>query len=383
MKLLLSAGEVSGDQHGAALLAALARRVPELHVSGIAGDRCEAAGMRLLAHQRDLAVTGLVEALSKVRFARALMKRLTAEAVDSRVDGAILIDSPDFNLPFAKLLSRAGIPVVFYVSPQVWAWRSGRAKKIHARGRAVLVLFGFEKRWWDARGLGDKVTWVGHPLVEKAQAELAVPDPGPAPGRRRVVLMPGSRRNEIERNLPVMAEALSILKRERTDVDAVLIRADSVPEELLRTAGGAGLTNVPFVSGAHLALLAASDVLVVASGTATIEGLLTRLPMVVLYRMNGLTHFLARLLVRGVDRIAMANIVSDDGSGALTVPELIQNDASPERIAKEVARFLDDPALVARTKASLDRGLADLGGPGAPDRTAEAVLAALARPERA
>ena len=166
--------------------------------------------MRLLAHQKDLAVVGLVEAIAKLRFARRLIGSLAAEAVRQKADAAVLIDSPDFNLPLAKRLFRAGIPVVFYVSPQVWAWRSSRAETIAALGRAVLVLFRFEKRWWDARGLGDRVTWVGHPLVDRAARELATPEPPPPAGARRVVLMPGSRAGEIRRNLPVLRDAVSL-----------------------------------------------------------------------------------------------------------------------------------------------------------------------------
>ena len=213
MKLLVVAGEVSGDQHASALLAALGARVPALEAFGVGGDGCRRAGMRLLAHQKDLAVVGLVEALAKLRFARRLIGSLAAEAVRQKADGAVLIDSPDFNLRLAKRLFRAGIPVVFYVSPQVWAWRSSRAETIAALGRAVLVLFRFEKRWWDARGLGAKVTWVGHPLVDRAAEELATPAPPPPGGARRVVLMPGSRAGEIRRNLPVLRDAVRLLRR--------------------------------------------------------------------------------------------------------------------------------------------------------------------------
>ena len=376
MKLLVVAGEVSGDQHASALLAALKERVPALESFGVGGEGCRREGMHLLAHQKDLAVVGLVEALAKLRFARRLIASLAAEGSRQKADAAILIDSPDFNLPLSRRLAKAGIPVIFYVSPQVWAWRSSRAKTIARLGRAILVLFRFEKRWWDARGLGEKVTWVGHPLVDRAAEELARPAEPPPEGARRVVLMPGSRPGEIRRNLPVLTEAVRLLRKRRSDLEIILVQAESIPADLLRETAGQDFDSWRVVTGPHLALLAASDVVLVASGTATVEGLLANVPMVVVYRVHPLTFWLARRLVK-VPWVAMANLVSDDGSGASTVPELLQGDATPERIAAEAAAYLDDPARAARTRARLARGLEELGPPGAPGRTAEAVLAAL------
>jgi len=381
VRLLISAGEVSGDQHGAALLAALKERVPALEALGLGGDRCAAEGLRLLAHQKDLAIIGVVEALSKIRFARRLIRDLTSAATVHRVDAAILIDSPDFHLPLARRLAKAGIPVVFYVSPQVWAWRSGRASTLARLGRGILTLFRFEKRWYDARGLGGNVTWVGHPLVDDAARELATPASPPPGGRRRIVLMPGSRAGEIRMILPLMREAVSLLAARRNDLDVVLVKADSVSEALLEETGGPALAGWTIVSGPHLALLAASDVLVVASGTATVEGLLAGIPMVVVYRVATISYLLGKLLVR-VPNVAMANILSDPGDGSQTVPELIQGAATPERIAAEVERFLSGPAHAAEARRRLALGREDLGPPGAPGRTAEAVLALVGR-ERA
>ncbi len=373
MRLLISAGEVSGDQHGAALLAALKERVPALEALGLGGDRCAAEGMRLLAHQKDLAIIGLVEALAKIRFARRLIRDLTKAASEGQVDAAVLIDSPDFHLPLARRLAKAGIPVVFYVSPQVWAWRSGRAKTLARLGRGILTLFRFEKRWYDARGIGGSVTWVGHPLVDEAARELATPA-NPAPeGRRRIVLMPGSRAGEIRNLLPLLRDAAAILTARRNDLDVVLVRADSVPESLLGEIAGDALAGWTIVSGPHLSLLAASDVLVVASGTATVEGLLAGIPMVVVYRVATISYLLGKLLVK-VPNVAMANILSDPGDGSQTVPELIQRAATPERIAAEVERFLSDPGRAAEARRRLALGREDLGPPGAPGRTADAVL---------
>ena len=378
MKILLSAGEVSGDQHGAALLGALQERISGLEAVGLGGDRCAARGMRLLAHQKDLAIIGVVEALGKIRFAHRLIRRMTAEAVEAKVDAAILIDSPDFHLPLARRLVKAGVPVVFYVSPQVWAWRSGRARKIARLGRGVLTLFRFEKRWYDARGLGKNVTWVGHPLVDEADRELANPAAPPPAGRRRIVLMPGSRAGEIRRLLPLLRDAVALLAARRTDLDVVLVRADSVPDALLQDVAGDDLRRWQVVSGPHLSLLAASDVLLVASGTATVEGLLAAVPMVVVYRVAMLSYILGKVLIK-VPNVAMANILSDPGDGSQTVPELLQGGATPERIAAEAERLLDDPARAAEARRRLALGRDELGPPGAPGRTADAVLALLGK----
>lgn len=378
LKLLVSAGEVSGDQHAAALLEALGQRVGGLSALGIGGDGCAGHGVRLLAHQSDLAVVGFVEALGKIRLARRLIGEMVDAAVRERVDVALLVDSPDFNLPLARRLYRAGIPVVFYVSPQVWAWRPRRAEEIARIGRRLLVLFDFEKRWYDGRGLGATVEWVGHPLVDRAAAELGGRPAEARPGRRRAVLMPGSREGEVRRLLPLMKGAVELLRKVHPDVEITLVRADSVPEALLREVAGPALDGWTVVSGPQLALLGASDVLIVASGTATVEGLLARIPMVVVYRVNPITYALARLLVK-VEHAAMANIVSDDGSGVRAVPELIQGDATSERIAAEAGAFLDDPARAEEARRRLAEGCRRLGPPGAAGRAADALLAALGR----
>ncbi len=378
LKLLVSAGEVSGDQHAAALLAALGPRVPGLSALGIGGDGCAGLGVRLLAHQRDLAVVGLVEALGKIRLARRLIRELVAAAVAEGVEAGLLVDAPDFNLPLARTLHRAGIPVVFYVSPQVWAWRPRRAATIARIGRRLLVLFEFEKAWYDRCGLGASVEWVGHPLVDRAVEELAGPATPAPPGQRRLVLMPGSRDGEVRRLLPLMRDAVAILGRRHAGLRVALVRADSVSPTLLREVAGPALAGWTVVSGPHLALLAASDVLLVASGTATVEGLLAGIPMVVVYRVNRITYALGRLLVN-VKHVAMANIVSDDGSGVRAVPELIQGDATPERIAAEAALFLDDPERVAEARHRLAEGRRRLGPPGAAARAAAALLGALHR----
>jgi lipid-A-disaccharide synthase len=222
---------------------------------------------------------------------------------------------------------------------------------------------------------------VGHPLVDEAARELAEPVAPPPDGRRRLVLMPGSRAGEIRTLLPLLRDAAAVLATRRKDLDIVLVKADSVPESLLREIAGEALSRWTVVTGPHLALLAASDVLVVASGTATVEGLLSGIPMVVVYRVATISYILAKLLVK-VPNVAMANILSDPGDGSQAVPELIQSAATPERIAAEVERFLDDPTRAAEARRRLALGREELGEPGAPARTADAILALLAGGDR-
>jgi lipid-A-disaccharide synthase len=191
--------------------------------------------------------------------------------------------------------------------------------------------------------------------------------------------MPGSRESEVRRILPVLAGAADLLEQRFPDVEIVLVRAEPIPEDLLREIAGGSLPRWTVVSGGHFPLLAASDLLLVASGTATLEGLLCGVPMVVVYRLNRLSYLLGKLLVK-VPHVAMANLVSDPGTGERAVPELLQGEATPARVAEEGARFLEEPLRVARTRELYAAGLADLGPPGAGERAAEAVLCALAAP---
>jgi lipid-A-disaccharide synthase len=188
--------------------------------------------------------------------------------------------------------------------------------------------------------------------------------------------MPGSRKGEVEAILPLFRKAVEILRGKRPDLEVVLIRADSIPDALLEDLAGPAIAGWRVVSGEHLSILRDSDVLLVASGTATVEGLLATVPMVVVYKVHPLTFWIARRIVKVAD-VAMANIVSDDGSGARTVPELLQGEATPANVAQEAERFLEDPGLSAATRERLAKGAADLGPPGAGARAAEALLAAV------
>jgi lipid-A-disaccharide synthase len=366
LKLLISAGEASGDQHGARLLAALRRKQPDLFAFGMGGPRLRAQGMEAVVSSETLSVVGFSEVFEKLpQLARGL-KALVARAGEERPDAAVLIDFPDFHVLLARKLRGLGVPLIYYVSPQVWAWRKGRAGTISRKARRIITLFPFEAEIY--RRLGADVVWAGHPLVDDVREGLAKPSPlPPAPGRR-LMLLPGSRTAELRRHWLPMAEAAERL-RERFDLEVITVRAAGLPEELFDGAESRGIRVMN--SGMH-SLLASSDLAFVASGTATLEAALCGTPMVVVYRTSGASFALGRLLVR-VPWISLVNIVAEEE----IVPELLQGEVTAERLAREGASLLESPERAARMREGLERVSRRLGPPGGSERAADAVLEVL------
>jgi len=368
-ELLVVAGEVSGDIHAGNLLAALRPMVPGLHAFGIGGDRLEAAGLELLAHTSELAHMGLTEVLRELPRIRRLMHRVAAEAVDRRPGAAVLVDSPDFNLRLARRLGRAGIPVILYVSPQLWAWRRGRVRVVRRVARRVLCILPFEVGFYEQHGV--EALYVGHPLVDDLHREGLL-EHRPDRARGRLALLPGSRAMEVRQLLPVMLDALALLPPDavreaivvvaagmEAEVGAILARAPA--DARLRTVRGEGRRRE----------LAIAQMAWTASGTATLECALLDVPMIVGYRLGGLSYLLAKLLVR-VPHIALVNLIA----GERAAPELIQNDWNPGRLAAETRAVLGHG--LERQHGLLDVVRRRLGGPGASERAARAVAAHLA-----
>ncbi len=367
-RLLLSCGEPSGDLYGAELVRELRGHVPALEVAGLGGDRLQEQGARLLAHVRDLAVVGLLEVVSQLPFFRRVFRDVIGEAETNRPDVAVLVDYPDFNLRLARALKRRGIPVVYYVSPQVWAWRRGRVRGIRETVARMLVIFPFEERLYQDADV--PVTFVGHPLVDLVRAPA---DPeafharhGLTRDRPLVALLPGSRRKEIAHNLPGILEAVDVLQARRKDVQLVLAAAPHLDAGALRQAVGSRPVTV-VVNETHAAL-AACTAAVVASGTATVEAALLGAPMVVVYRLSALTYALGRRFVR-VPHFAMVNLIA----GRRVVPELIQEAFTPERVSDEVLALLQGAGRETML-ADLALVRARLGASGGSRRAAEAVL---------
>jgi lipid-A-disaccharide synthase len=367
MNLLISAGEASGDLHGARLLAALKRRRPGLTAFGMGGGRLESAGLERVVRSEALSVVGISEVFEKLpQLARAI-RLLRDAARRSRPDAAILIDFPDFHGWLARTLHREGVPLVYYVSPQVWAWRSGRARGIARRARRIITLFPFEAEIY--RRLGADAVWAGHPLVDDVHEGLEELAPGrPHPERRSLVLMPGSRSGEVRRHWEPMAEAAAALAP-RFDLEVVVIRAPGLPDALFPEGSTRGFR---FVSGNRYSHLAAADLAFVASGTATLEAALCGTPMIVVYKTSAASFAIGKRLIR-VPWISLVNIVAEEE----VVPELLQEQVNATRLERMGASLLDDPAGLAKMRAAFGRVEVRLGPPGASERAADAVLDAL------
>lgn len=375
--LLVVAGEASGDLHGARLLAALRRHRPEITAFGLGSRELAAAGLDLIGDSREISVVGLVEVARIFERAREHFRRLLAEVERRRPRAAVLVDFPDFNLRLARELAWAGVPVVYYVSPQIWAWRRGRVRTIADTVDRMLVLFGFEAAFY--RNHGVRVVHVGHPLVDEVPVLPQVWDGSRAEAAPpRLALLPGSRRSEIEALLPVMAEGMKRLA-ERMPIEVRWIEAPSLGEhELAERLERLGHGGAQIVREERFEAIAESHLALCASGTATLEVGLLGTPMVVLYRLSPVTYQAARLLVR-VPHVSLANLVL--GRGA--VPELLQKEARPERIAEVAATLLGDRARIDAMRRELAELRPRLGAPGASERAAAEVLAVLDRAGRA
>lgn len=369
--VLLVAGEASGDLRGAELVGELRALVPDVRVVGVGGDKLRAAGMEILVDAAELSAMGVTELFGRVgsivRSYRRVRGAITGADGGARPDLVVLIDFPDFNLRLAKVARRAGVPVLYYVSPQVWAWRRYRVRTLAKRVDHLAVVFPFEADLY--RGLTE-VSFVGHPALETVRASSPPEEVrrrhGLDPSRPLVTLLPGSRGSEVRALLPVMVEAVR-----RLEVQAVVALAH---ESLRALCAEICPPGMPLVHGETYDLVAASDLVLLASGSATLETALLERPMVIMYRLSPVTYGLARMLVR-VPFIGMPNLIL----GKAAVPELIQNDVTPERVAAEARAILDDPARAAAIRADLARVRALLGAPGAARRAAKIAVDMLGR----
>jgi lipid-A-disaccharide synthase len=371
---MISCGEASGDLYAGSLAAELRARAPAIDIFGFGGPRLAAAGADLVGNFTGLTVTGLTEALRVIPRSYAMYRRLIAAAGVRRPDVFVAIDFPDFNFRLMAALHRLGIPVVYYVSPQLWAWRPGRMKTMKRFVGKVLVIFPFEAPLYKREGI--PVEFVGHPLVDLAQPsqsrgafldERGLPADAPT-----VALLPGSRPNEIERIAPVIVDALPLIRASVPGVQFVVARAPGLADALFAPfARAAGLVTV---EGRTDDVLAASDAVITASGTATVQAALHERPMVVVYSLSPLTYRLGKRFLK-VDTYAMPNLVA----GRRIVPELIQEGFTPARVAEETVVLLTDAGRHAQMTGDL-RGVRErLGSPGASARAANAILDVVAR----
>ena len=369
MRIMISCGEASGDLYAGALADEIRRREPSVEFIGFGGPRLRAAGATLVGDYTQFSVTGLTEALRVIPRSFAMIRRLVSAARTHRPDVFVAIDFPDFNFRLMSRLRRLGIPVVYYVSPQLWAWRPGRMKTMQRDVSRVLVIFPFEERLY--REAHVDVQFVGHPLVDLARSgvgrEAFLQARGLNPGAPTVALLPGSRRNEIEQTVPVIADALPLIRSRVAGVQFTVACAPNLADAHFQPF--AASPGVVLVREHTDDVIASADVAITASGTATVQCALHERPMVVVYRLSSMTYRLGKPFVK-VNTYAMPNLVA----GRTIVPELIQDHFTPARLADETVSFLIDRKRYDETRTALRQVRERLGSPGASARAAAAVL---------
>lgn len=368
---MIIAGEASGDAHGAGVVRELKLRNPALECFGIGGDKMEREGMTLTYHVRDMSFMGFVEVLKHLPHIRAVEHTLEELLRSKRPDVLLLIDYPGFNLRFARIAKKYGVRVLYYISPQVWAWKKGRLRKMKAIIDKMLVILPFEHQLYEERGI--PVEFVGHPLLE----EMNVAEThhefcsryGIDPSHKMLALIPGSRTQEIHSLFPTMLKAAELLQKKYA-LEIVVAAAPNMPLDLYRSMIPAGMRVIIVEHAAH-AIMKYSHSAMVTSGTATLETGCFSTPMVVVYKTSWITYWLARFVVQ-IKTIALVNIVA----GRTIVPELIQHDATPAHIATVIEEYLTNAAHYAAVRKELSAVMLKLGDAGASKKVADAIMAA-------
>ncbi len=378
---MLSCGEPSGDLYAGALASEILALEPGAIVTGFGGARMQAGGATLVRDFRGLSVTGLTEALRVIPRSWQTYRALVRAAAADPPDVFVPIDFVDFNAFLARALHRRGIPVVYYISPQIWAWRPGRIKTVKRVADRMLVIFPFEVPFYEKAGV--PVTFVGHPLLElmppAAPRETFLRRHDLDPSKPVVAILPGSRGNELREILPTLVAAAGIIGAAMPAAQFVVGRAPHLQDALFAPldAWPQGVRPPVVLEGATDDILASADVALLASGTVTVQAALHTCPMVVVYRLAAMTYRLGKPLVQ-VDTYAMVNLVA----GRRVVPELIQDDFTPEATARHALAVLGDAGVAARVRADLASVRARLGTEGASRRAAEAILDVARRRKR-
>jgi lipid-A-disaccharide synthase len=369
--IMIVAGEASGDIYGAGLIRAVHAIDPAFRFFGIGGARMREAGAETFVDSADMAVVGLVEVLRHFGVIAPAFLHLKRILQNDPPDLLILIDYPGFNLRLAKVAKQAGVKVLYYISPQIWAWRQGRVKKIKKLVDHMAVILPFEAPFYERAGV--PVSFVGHPMADRVKTELshaeAASSFGLDPSRPIVGLFPGSRRSEVNRLLPVILEAAQRLQQQFPDVQFALPLASTLSDGDLAPYLGERQLPITITRERIHDLIKACDAVISVSGTVTLEIALVGTPLVIIYKLAPLTYQLAIRLVK-VDHIGLCNIVA----GETVAQELIQDDASPQRIAHEIGRILSDPQYADGLKNSLTSVRERLGGGGSDQKVAALVM---------
>ena len=369
-KILISAGEASGDIHAAAVTAALKRIDNTTEVFGMGGDELRAAGGEVLFDIKEHGVMGFVEVIKKLPDLFKLRSDFARVMDERKPDCLVVVDYPGFNMKLAKVAHDKGIPVVSYIAPSAWAWNKGRAKNVAKIVDKVACIFPFEYDVY--KEAGAPVEFVGHPLLdivhpamERAEAEAWV---GKEPDRPLVLLMPGSRLMEIEKMLPILLEGAKLLKKQMPQVQFAMPRAGTIPMELLQSKIKASGLQIKITEGHNYGLFSVADLALATSGTVTLEAALCGLPSVIVYRTSALNAFIARRVIN-IPNIGLPNIVA----GRQILPELLQEDFTPAKVANTAMELLA-PERRVQLEANLAFMKARLGEPGAVNRVAQLIL---------
>lgn len=374
-RIMIVAGEASGDMHGARLIAALKEQAPEAQICGIGGPELTRQGVEILYDSSQLAVVGIVEVISHLSFIREALRTLENRLKEQQPDLLILIDYPDFNLIMAKKAKRLGIPVFYYISPQVWAWRSGRVKTIKRLVDRMAVILPFEQEFYRKHGM--TVDFVGHPLMDSVRTTRTREDflqtLGIAPESTVIGILPGSRKREIAGMLPIFLEAAKRMKDQLVKPVFLLPLAPTLCEEDLLANGLAEAgVEVQVIREDRYDLMGACGAVMAASGTVSLELAILNVPMVISYRVSPLTYFLGRRLIK-VQYASLVNLVA----GREVVPELLQDDADPEKIADATIRLVANRTERTQHLAGLAEVREKLGGAGASAKAAKLALATI------
>lgn len=372
-EVLIVAGEASGDMHAANLIREVRKAHPEIHFSGIGGTEMRAAGADILVDSKVMAVVGLFEVLAHFRTIYGALQMMRRQLQERRPDLLILVDYPDFNLRLAKTAKQLGIKVLYYISPQIWAWRQERVHKIAELVDQMAVVFPFEVPFYKKADV--PVTFVGHPLVEEAKSDLSRDQALAAfdmdPARKTIGLFPGSRKSEIKRLLPLVVEAAKRFKISHPGLQFLLPLASTLDEkDILPQLEG---LDIKLIKGRPYDVMRGCDAIVSASGTATLEIALIGTPLVVIYRIAPLSYRIMSRMIK-VDHIALCNIVA----GHRMVPELIQHEATAKNIQRELENLLTKSELSDKQRSDMSKVREKLGDGGGARRIAELTLEMLA-----
>jgi lipid-A-disaccharide synthase len=368
-RVMMIAGEASGDFHGSRVIMELKKRRPAVEVYGIGGDNMRQEGMELLYQSASLSFMGFVEVVKHLGMIRKVETRLERVLEDRRPDVLVLIDYPGFNLRFARKAKQRGIRILYYISPQVWAWHKGRVKKMKTLVDRMKVVFPFEVELYEKEGIN--VEFVGHPLAESLSSKMTREEfcraEGLDAGRRILGLFPGSRRQEVQKIFPTMLDAAAELRQVHDLQVAVGVASSLGSNEFKRFLSDG--SPVKLVENKTHELMQHADVAIVTSGTATLETGWFGTPLVVVYKTSPLSFFIGRMLV-DVSHIGLVNIVA----GKPVAPELLQNDLTVENLVQAVDRILTDDEYRHAMKVELLNIKQKLGLPGASERVAAGII---------